>query len=47
MLVKSEIPCRDFLNGYIGLLFGTSVGPDAIGVWGFGKQVIFAADTAK
>lgn len=43
-LVKSEIPCKDVSVGYIGPIVGASVGPDAIGVWGFGKQVTFAAD---
>lgn len=43
-LVRSEIPCKDISIGYIGPIVGASVGPDAIGVWGFGKQVTFAAD---
>lgn len=42
-LVKSEIPCRDVSVGYIGPIIGASVGPDAIGVWAFGKKVTFAA----
>ena len=46
-LVKSEILCQDVSVGYVGPIVGASVGPDAIGVWGFGKQVTFAADTAK
>ena len=36
-LVRSEIPCKDISIGYIGPIVGASVGPDAIGVWGFGK----------
>ena len=46
-LVKSEIPCKDISVGYIGPIVGASVGPDAIGVWGFGREVAFAADERK
>lgn len=45
--VGGEVPCKDISVGYIGPIVGTSVGPDAIGVWGFGKQVAFIADKAK
>lgn len=43
-MVKSEIPCKDISVGYIGPIIGASVGPDTIGVWGFGKPVTFAAE---
>lgn len=46
-LVKKEIPCKDIYSGYIGPIIGASVGPDCIGVWGFGKTVTFAADDKK
>lgn len=46
-LVKSEIPCKDVSVGYIGPIVGASVGPDAIGVWAFGKEVTFAAGEKK
>lgn len=42
-LVKAEIPCRDVSVGLIGPIIGASVGPDAFGIWGFGKKVTFAA----
>ena len=42
-LIKSEIPCKDVFVGYIGPIIGASVGPDAIGIWGFGKPVTFTA----
>ena len=43
-LVRSEISCKEVSVGYIGPIVGASAGLDAIGVWGFGKQVTFAAD---
>lgn len=46
-LVKSEIPCRDVSVGFIGPIIGASVGPDAFGIWAFGKAVTFAAAEKK
>lgn len=43
-MVKSEIKCKDVQVGYIGPIVGASVGPDTIGVWGFGRTVTFAAE---
>ena len=43
-MVKSEIKCKDVSVWYIGPIVGASVGPDAIGVWAFGKPVTFAAE---
>lgn len=43
-LIKSEINCKDISVWYIGPIVGASVGPDAIGVWAFGKTVTFAAE---
>ena len=40
-LVKAEIPCKDVYTCYIGPIIGASVGPDTIGVWGFGKEVTY------
>lgn len=37
--VKSEIPCKDVCTVYIGPIIGASIGPDAIGIWGFGNDV--------
>lgn len=45
--VRNEIPCKDVSVGYIGPIVGASVGPDAIGVWGFGNAVTFAAEESK
>ena len=38
-LVKNEIPCKEVHIGLIGPIIGASIGPDAVGIWGFGKTV--------
>ncbi len=38
-LVKANIPCRDIHAWLIGPIVGASIGPDAVGVFGFGKTV--------
>lgn len=43
-LIKSEIGCKEVYTCYIGPIIGASVGPDAIGVFGFGKSVTFNAE---
>ena len=40
-LIKQEIPCLDVEVGLIGPIIGASIGPDAVGIWGFGKEVTF------
>ena len=40
-MIKREIPCIDVEVGYIGPIIGASIGPDAVGIWGFGQEVIF------
>ena len=42
-LIKSEINCKDISVWYIGPIVGASIGPDAIGVWAFGKTVTYTA----
>ncbi len=41
--VKKEIPCKDIYVGIIGPIIGASIGPDAVGVWGFGDTVTHRA----
>ncbi len=43
-VIKQEINCKDIYVVYIGPIVGASVGPDAIGVFGYGKTVTFAAE---
>ncbi len=43
-IIKSEINCKDVYIGGIGPIIGASIGPDAIGVWAFGKEVTFSAE---
>ncbi len=40
-LIKKEIPCNDVEVGFIGPIIGASIGPDAVGVWGFGQEVTY------
>ena len=40
-LVKREIPCIDVEVGYIGPIVGASIGPDAVGIWGYGQEVTY------
>lgn len=42
-LVKEQIPCKDTHISYIGPIIGASIGPDAIGLFAFGKEVTFVA----
>lgn len=46
-LVKREIPCKDVYVGIIGPIIGASIGPDAVGIWGFGEQVTFKVGDKK
>ena len=42
-MVMEKIPCRDVVVGYIGPIVGSSIGPDAIGVFAFGEEVTLNA----
>ena len=37
-LIRKEIPCKDIYVGTIGPIIGASIGPDAVAVFGFGKE---------
>ena len=43
-MVEEKIPCKDVFCGYIGPIIGSSIGPDAIGVWGMGKEITFGKE---
>lgn len=43
-LVKKEILCKDVYVGLIGPIIGASIGPDAVGIWCFGKTVTHKAE---
>ena len=43
-MLRSEIPCKDVEIGYIGPIIGASIGPDAIGIWGLGREVTYGAE---
>ena len=40
-LIQREIPCLGVEVGLIGPIIGASIGPDAVGIWGFGQEVTF------
>ena len=40
-MIKNEIPCKGVEVGYIGPIVGASIGPDAVGIWGFGQEVTY------
>ena len=40
-LIKQEMPRVEVEVGYIGPIIGASIGPDAVGIWGFGQEVTF------
>lgn len=43
-LIKKEISCKDVETGFIGPIIGASIGPDAVGVWGFGQEVTYTQE---
>lgn len=45
--IKKEINCKDICIGYIGPIIGASIGPDAIGVWGFGNEITYRVGESK
>ena len=46
-MVKEQIDCKDIFVGYIGPIIGASIGPSAVGVWGFGETVTFEIGETK
>ena len=46
-MVNDIIKPKDIVTVYIGPIIGASVGPDAIGVWGFVKEVTYRAEENK
>ncbi len=41
--IEEEIKPDNIVIGYIGPIIGASIGPDAVGIWGFGKEVTHTA----
>ena len=40
-MIEAEIPCKEIYVGPIGPIIGASIGPDAIGIFGFGREVTY------
>lgn len=45
--VKNEINCKNIHTVYVGPIIGASIGPDAIGVWGFGQEITYKVGEIK
>ena len=46
-LISQKIKCKEICTVYIGPIIGASIGPDAIGIWGFGKEITYKVGEAK
>ena len=46
-MVKEAIPCKDIYVCYIGPIVGGSIGPDAVALSAWGKEVTFDAGEEK
>ena len=46
-IVKEAVPCKDILVSYIGPIFGGTLGPDAIALAAFGKEVTYRVGDAE
>jgi len=42
-MVREKIPCKDIYTGYIGPIIGASIGPDAVALFGVGKEITYRA----
>ena len=46
-LISQKIKCKEICTVYIGPIIGASIGPDAIGIWGFGKEITYKVGEGK
>ena len=46
-MIREELPGREICVGYFGPIIGASIGPDAVGVFGIGREVTFGKDAAE
>ena len=46
-MVKEKVPCKDIYVCYIGPIVGGSIGPDAVALSAWGKEVTFKAEESK
>ncbi len=45
-LIVDKINPKEIVISYIGPIIGASIGPDAVGIWGFGKEVTYRISEA-
>lgn len=43
-MIREEIPGHEICVGYFGPIIGASIGPDAVGVFGIGREVTFGKE---
>ncbi len=46
-MIREEIPCKDISTAYIGPIVGASLGPDGVGIFGFGVPETFDGSAKK
>ena len=46
-LILTNLPCREVVSVYIGPIIGASIGPDAIGIWCYGKEITHRVEEVK
>ena len=46
-MIRKEIPGREIYVGFFGPIIGASIGPDAVGVFGMGREVTFNKGTQE
>ena len=46
-MIKEAVPCKDVYVSYIGPIIGGTIGPDAVCISAFGKDVTFKAEESK
>ena len=46
-MIREAIPGREIYVGYFGPIIGASIGPDAVGVFGIGREVTFGKNPAE
>ncbi|MBQ7152657.1 MAG: DegV family protein, partial [Clostridia bacterium] len=45
-LITDKIPCKGVVTLPIGPIIGASIGPDAVGLWAWGKEVTYRVSDA-
>ena len=46
-MIREAIPNHEICVGYFGPIIGASIGPDAVGVFGIGREVTFGKEAGE